>query len=271
MSDCVDHEYGNTALLERCEGFQAAIAESNGAVVFEKHVPVPLDNQEQFIIDVKQAVGEDGTWDGIGFLQLAAMSYPSLRRVMEEHSGAIAGVFDLTEDIFQGLRDNVLMFTVDQQPFLQGNLPVYLLTYLASTQQSLTNHVIQSGPSFTTEPPSDELKICEANNFAICPDRPDEDLSYIPPALLIIGCVLFGLLAFAGILALTWTYMYRAKWVVRVSQPLFLGMVVIGTMISSTSIVFMGFQTSYRLEQDKSGEFLHRENPEIPMVDAVRT
>lgn len=51
---------------------------------------------------------------------------------------------------------------------------------------------------------------------------------------------------------------------------MFLDLVVFGCLISGLSIVFMGFQTSYRQERDESGDFLDQENPEIGLVDAVR-
>lgn len=51
---------------------------------------------------------------------------------------------------------------------------------------------------------------------------------------------------------------------------MFLDLVVLGCLISGLSIVFMGFQTSYRKKQDESGDFLDQENPEIGLVDAVR-
>lgn len=269
LADCVNHEWGNAALAERCQGFQDAIAASSLDVEFVEHFSVPQDNEEEFILTVTEKVGDEGDWEGVGFLHLAASSFPALRRVLEKHPAAVAGTFDLKDYIFDALDDQVLSFSIDQQQFLQGNLPVYLLSYFAYTQQTVTNHLIESGPSFITESPSDALKVCEANNFAVCPDRPEEDMSYISAGLTMVGCAMFGIVGALGIWASLWTYTNRGDWVVNVSQPIFLGLVILGTLISSLSIIFMGFQTSYRLARDESGEFTDRENPDIGMVDAV--
>ena len=269
--DCVDHAFGNTALQQRCQGFQDAIAAHGGGVTFGSHINVPSDNQEQYVINVAQAVETDGGWEGVGLIGFGPDQIPSLLRVLDEHPNVVAGTFDTSDALFEAIREAKVLFGIDQQPFLQGKMPVYLLTYMVYTRQSLTNHVIQSGPSFVEEFPSDAQQICEANFFLVCPDRPEEDMTYIPDSLISLGYALFGMLALACLVAVTWTYKYREKWVVRVSQPMFLDLVVFGCLVSGLSIVFMGFQTSYRKDRDGSGNFLDSDNPDIGKVDAVST
>eukprot|EP00977_Amphora_coffeiformis_P018049 scaffold6120_cov162-Amphora_coffeaeformis.AAC.6 len=239
---CVDHAFGNTALQERCQGFRDAIAAHGGDVTFGSHISVPSDNQEQYVINVTEAVEADGGWEGVGLLGFGADPIPSLLRVLGEHPNVVAGTFDTSDVLFEAIRNGKVLFGIDQQPFLQGKMPVYLLAYMVYTQQALTNHVIQSGPSFVEEFPSDAQQICEANFFAVCPDRPEEDMTYIPNSLLALGYALFGMLALACLIAVTWTYKYREKWVVRISQPM--------------------------KDRDDSGEFLDSDNPDIGKVDA---
>lgn len=268
--DCVDHAFGNPALQDRCRGFRDGISALGGGVTFGSHIAVPSDNVEQYVITVSEAVEADGGWEGVGLIGLGADPFPGMRRILNEHRDVIAGTFDTSDDIFAGLRDGLVLFGIDQQPFLQGKMPVYLLTHLISTQQHLTNHVIQSGPSFIEESPSDEMQICEANFYEVCPDRPDEDLAYIPESLLALGYALFALLAIVCIGAFAWTFKFREKWVVKVSQPMFLSLVLLGCFISGFSILFMGFQTSYRIDRDESGKFIFdKQNPQIGLVDMV--
>lgn len=269
IADCVDHAFGNTALIDRCQGFQDAIAASVENVTFGSHVSVPSDNQEQYVIDLTEAVEADGGWEGVGLIGFGPDQIPGLLRVLDEHPGVVAGTFDTSDTLFESIQDGKLLFGIDQQPFLQGKMPVYLLTSMIYTQQALTNHVIQSGPSFVEEYPSEALQLCEANFFAVCPDRPEEEMTFIPDSLLALGYALFGLLVLSCLVAVTWTYKYRSKWVVKISQPMFLDLVVFGCLMSGLSIVFMGFQTSYRQERDVSGEFTDRVDPDIDMVDAV--
>lgn len=269
MPDCVDHAFGNTALKERCQGFQDAIAASGGGVTFGSHIAVPSDNQESYLIAVSEAVEADGDWAGVGLIGFGADPFPSFRRIAEEHPGIIGGTFDTSDIVFDGIRDGIILFGINQEPFLQGKLPVYLLSYMVYTQQALTNHIIQSGPAFVEDYPSDAKQVCEANFYDVCPDRPSEDLSYIPGSLIALGYALFGLLTVACAVAFAWTYYFRERWVVKVSQPMFLYLVVLGCLISGLSIVFMAFQTSYRQARDESGEFTNHENPDIQIVDAV--
>ena len=268
--DCVDHAFGNAALLQRCQGFRDAIADHGGDVSFGRHLDVPSDNIEQYVINVEEAVEEDGGWEGVGLIGFGSDPYPSMQRVLGEHPDVVAGTFDTSDLVFEDLMEGKILFGIDQQPYLQGKMPVYLLSYMVYTKQALVNHVIQSGPSFVSDYPSNAKKVCEANFYAMCPDRPDEDMTYIPDSLIALGYVLFGLLAVCSFVAFAWTYKFRAKWVVKVSQPMFLGLIVFGVLISSLSIVFMGVQTSYRRVRDESGRFLDTSNPEIGLVDAVR-
>ncbi|MGG7377486.1 hypothetical protein ACQ7B2_01375, partial [Escherichia coli] len=66
--------------------------------------------------------------------------------------GAIkVGTFDLGPDVIQAVRDGRLLFAVDQQPYLQGYLPVVMLVQRA--RYGLfpdEGGVIATGPHFVT-------------------------------------------------------------------------------------------------------------------------
>ncbi|GAX18434.1 gamma-aminobutyric acid type B receptor [Fistulifera solaris] len=265
---CVDHAFGNTALIERCRGFKEAIAASASPdVVFVEHFAVPPDNKEQYLQIVESTVGED--WSGVGLLSMGPNQIPGLRLVLERHPSTIVGTFDVNDDVYAGIESNQLLFGIDQQPFLQGNLPIYLLTWMAYTKESFQEHMVQSGPDFVESVPLPEYAFCESNFFAVCPDRPEENMNYIPSALLAVGYTLFGVLFLMCVAALAWTWYYRERWVVKVSQPLFLMIVLGGTFLSSLSIIFLGFETAYRYEQDEAGGALLVPNPDIQRVDAA--
>ena len=69
LVDCINQELGNSALTERCKGFEDAIAASGGSVEFIDDVHVPEDNAEKVLLNIQQAVGQyekgDG-WEGVG-------------------------------------------------------------------------------------------------------------------------------------------------------------------------------------------------------------
>ena len=72
------------------------------------------------------------------------------------------------------------------------------------------------------------------------------DMNYIDHSLEVFSWILCGFLLLFCVFALGWIYWYRENTLVKVSQPLFLGLLVIGSILSSLSIILMGAETSYR-------------------------
>lgn len=71
----------------------------------------------------------DQSWEHIGFILGGAGQVNSMLKLLEAHPKATVGTFDLAEIMFEPFNDGRLKFGIDQQPFLQGALPVFLLTY----------------------------------------------------------------------------------------------------------------------------------------------
>jgi simple sugar transport system substrate-binding protein len=62
-----------------------------------------------------------------------------------------AGTFDLSPDVLDAVRDGELEFAIDQQPYLQGYLPVMLLDQLARRGVFPSDPgLINTGPTFIT-------------------------------------------------------------------------------------------------------------------------
>jgi simple sugar transport system substrate-binding protein len=59
------------------------------------------------------------------------------------------GTFDLGDNIVQAIRDGVIQWGIDQQPFLQAYLPVIVLTNY-HRYGVLPGNNINSGPGFVT-------------------------------------------------------------------------------------------------------------------------
>ena len=57
--------------------------------------------------------------------------------------------FDLSPEIAAAIKEGTISFAIDQQPFLQGYLPVVLLTNYVRYGVVPGNH-INSGPGFVT-------------------------------------------------------------------------------------------------------------------------
>ena len=59
--------------------------------------------------------------------------------------------FDLTPEVAEAIGDGSILFAVDQQPYLQGYLPVVaLVTYLETETIPGGGDVLKTGPGFVT-------------------------------------------------------------------------------------------------------------------------
>ena len=233
---CLGHEADNTAIRMRCDGFEAGLKKFSSDVSYEGLHIVPLDNKLVFIEKVQNIVGLEGDWDGIGALSIGPKPLNALMTVKESHPKLVVGTFDTSDEIFEYLDAGTLLFGIDQNPFMQGYMPVWLLTIMAHTKQHLQNQYIETGPRLIENAPSIALKTCSANNFRVCPRPVDSKLNqlrHIRPfgiALAVISMSLsLGLLA--------WVCFKRNTGVIRKSQPLFLGMICVGTFLMAVTII----------------------------------
>mmetsp|Transcript_26569 Transcript_26569/g.33836 ORF Transcript_26569/g.33836 Transcript_26569/m.33836 type:complete len:839 (-) Transcript_26569:94-2610(-) len=79
---------------------------------------------------------------------------------------------------------------------------------------------------------------------------PNERLNFISTSLLGVGYFLVSVVLVLAVGILIWVYHHRKNALVKVSQPLFLTLVVLGSVISSLSIIPLGLETEYRDSYD---------------------
>ena len=132
---CVGSDAGNVAIAERCQGFEDAIKESPEDITFLGIVEVDKDKATSFRVAIEEKVGRSGDWDGVGILNTGAMTADDTVALKADHPNYIAGTFDINENVYDGIDKGILLFGIDQNPLMQGYLPVWLLTLLASTKQ----------------------------------------------------------------------------------------------------------------------------------------
>ncbi len=92
-----------------------------------------------------------GDVDGLVTLGPAAAG-PALAAIEQAgRKGEIAfGAFDLSAEILEAIRDGRIRFAVDQQQYLQGYLPIVLLTKYLETGTLPAGGVIETGPALVT-------------------------------------------------------------------------------------------------------------------------
>ena len=150
---CVNHVISNPIVAERCQGF----ADGLGVELGESMIDAGQDPQE---IRNRVMAYLNANPDTDGVLTLGPTSADPTILALEEMGLAgdiYFGTFDLGENIGQGIRDGVIQWGIDQQPFLQAYLPVVVLSNY-HRYGVLPGNNINSGPGFIT---ADALEMVE--------------------------------------------------------------------------------------------------------------
>ncbi|WP_449396946.1 sugar ABC transporter substrate-binding protein [Devosia riboflavina] len=143
---CVNHYITNPASVERCQGFADALGVDLGNQMIDA-------GQDPGEIQSKVAAYLQTNPDTNGILTLGPTSaHPTIAALnANSKAGAIFfGTFDLSGEIATAIKDGTINFAIDQQPFLQGYLPVVILTNLAR-YGVVPGNSINSGPGFITK------------------------------------------------------------------------------------------------------------------------
>jgi simple sugar transport system substrate-binding protein len=152
---CVNQEVGNEGLDLRCRAFAAGLRRAGGR---SRQLAVDLQDPPQAQRRIAAAISS-GTVDGLLTLgpagaapALAAVSASGLRGRVQ------LATFDLGPEVLEAVRDRRMLFAVDQQPYLQGYLPVVLLS--ERTRHGLfpaPGELIPTGPDFVTAANADRV------------------------------------------------------------------------------------------------------------------
>jgi simple sugar transport system substrate-binding protein len=145
---CVNHQVGTSSLAERCRGFEAGLAGVGGESRVLLIDPLSRGQAEARIAAAASARGVDGV------LTLGpAGATPTLEAFADKKLfGKVKlATFDLAPDILRALRSKKLLFAVDQQPYLQGYLPILFLTQRKLYGLSPADGtLVPTGPDFVT-------------------------------------------------------------------------------------------------------------------------
>jgi simple sugar transport system substrate-binding protein len=158
---CVNQEDGNAGLDQRCRGLGDGLAKSGGTM---KPLPVPLHDARIAQNRMAEELGE-GDYDGILTLGPGGAT-PALDAVRASGEQITLATFDLSPDVLEAVRDGKMLFAVDQQPYLQGYLPVMLLAERARYGVfPREGELIPTGPQFVTSKNAEEVLRLSAGGF----------------------------------------------------------------------------------------------------------
>jgi simple sugar transport system substrate-binding protein len=141
---CVNQEVGNVALDLRCEGF----ADGLGAPV--EVVAVSMDPTE-IGNAVKASLSANPDINGVLTLGPSAAE-PTMAALEEAEmlDKVKFGTFDLSPGVLQAIDQGKMLFAIDQQQFLQGYLPIAMLT-LYKKYGLMPAGTVMTGPGFVTK------------------------------------------------------------------------------------------------------------------------
>ncbi|MGV0875868.1 sugar ABC transporter substrate-binding protein [Martelella sp. FLE1502] len=150
---CVNHYITNPASVERCQGF----ADGLGVELGDQMIDSGMDPSE---VKSKVMAYLNANPDTGAILTLGPNSAEPTLAALDEMGKAgevYFGTFDLSTAIADAIKAGTINFAIDQQPYLQGYLPVVLLTNYARYGVMPSNS-INSGPGFTTK---DNIELVE--------------------------------------------------------------------------------------------------------------
>jgi simple sugar transport system substrate-binding protein len=145
---CVNQEVGNAGLDARCQGFTDAMTAAGGTV---QVLAVDLADPTGAQAAMEAALATNTDVNGILTLGPTG-SAPALAAL--EAAGLTESIqlatFDLSPEVLNALRDGQMLFAIDQQQYIQGYLPIVLLTLNATNLNTIANEVLMTGPGFVT-------------------------------------------------------------------------------------------------------------------------
>ncbi len=144
---CINQEVGNTALDDRCQGFE------DGLGVEVNVIPVDLADPTGTQETVSGSLQANPVEGVLTLGPTGAM--PTLAALTE--SGLLGTIkfatFDMSPEVLEAIVDGDMLFAIDQAQYLQGYLPIVLLTKFLETGAlplGSVDRVILTGPQIVT-------------------------------------------------------------------------------------------------------------------------
>jgi simple sugar transport system substrate-binding protein len=142
---CVNHYIVQPASQERCQGFADGLGIELGTQMIDAgQDPAEIKNRVLAYLSANP--------DTDAVLTLGPTSADPTLLALQENGMAgdiYFGTFDLGGEIVKGIKDGIIQWGIDQQPFLQAYLPVVVLTNYHRFGV-LPGNNINSGPGFVT-------------------------------------------------------------------------------------------------------------------------
>lgn len=142
---CVIHEAGNTSLEQRCKG----VAKTLGGKV--ANLQVDINNLQSAQSTMQSKLQQDKSVDAVVTLNAQVSTYAE-KAIAAANSKAKLATFDLNASVCKDIVAGKILFSVDQQPYLQGYLAVQMLTLFKANLNVLGGgQPVLTGPQLVTK------------------------------------------------------------------------------------------------------------------------
>ena len=150
---CVIHEQGNVGLNQRCEG----AAEGFGGEVENLQV-AGVNDVSTTLTEIQSKLESDDSIDGVLALN-PDIAVAARDAVAGASSEAKVATFDLSGDVIEAIKNDEILFAVDQQQYLQGYLPVVFLTLNKTNLNTVGGgQPVLTGPGFVDKSNAAEVE-----------------------------------------------------------------------------------------------------------------
>ena len=154
---CVIQEQGSVALEARCGGVKANAPGTENVQVTGTDIPSVTST-------IGAKLQQDPSIDYVVTLG-APIALAAQQSIEQSGSKAKLVTFDLNADVAKQIKDGKIVFSVDQQPYLQGYLAVdSLWLYLTNKNDIGGGQPVLTGPSFVDSTNIDAIAQYAANN-----------------------------------------------------------------------------------------------------------
>ena len=153
---CVLHQQGNLGLEARCNGAKQTFGAAN---VETQYVPGTNDGPGTESA-LKATLQTDSDIDAVLTLDPDISAFAK-SAIAASGSKAELGTFDLSKDVLASIEAGDIAFAVNQQPYLQGSLPVsFLAQYKQSGLMPGGGKPVLTGPSFVDKSNVAKISSC---------------------------------------------------------------------------------------------------------------
>jgi simple sugar transport system substrate-binding protein len=155
---CIIHEQGNVGLNQRCEGAKKGF----GGEVENLQV-AGVSDVSTTLTEIQSKLESDDSIDGVLALN-PDIAVAARDAIAGASSEAKLATFDLSGDVIKAIKDDEILFAVDQQQYLQGYLPVVFLTLHKTNLNTVGGgKFVLTGPGFVEKSNAAEIeKLAEA-------------------------------------------------------------------------------------------------------------